>query len=632
MFEACRFRFFCILLVGSTSVHGAEIEIEPLQQQIYSTIQSVKPAVVSLGRRGSAFSGVIVSKEGHILSAGHAVEPGEQYRVILPDGRRLTAVGKGSNPQADCALLKITSDETDLPFVEMGESGSLVRNQPCLSISFPGGQGLQGVPVVRFGRIVRSARGSRMLQSTALMEPGDSGGPLFDLQGKVIGIHSRIGLDMSRNYDVPIDTFAAFWNELNRQKSFTQSGPPVPRLGFRGRDLRDGSGIQVNDVLDDTLAAEHGLQPNDVIQTVYGDNTAKISELKTALIAARDDGAEEIVVKVLRGEESVELKVPFDVERDSAPEVALPDYGDRKLTKPRAIAQLADLPGQFTDLESDLDDVCVGISSQLADGEQLSIVGTLIKATSLIVSKNSMVGDNPVAKLGDAELKLEVVARDSKNDLILLKSTAENVVGIEIGQQDVVAPDIGSFLITPEWNGKGLISVVSSETFTSRKQQSRGFLGVMPADHEESGGAILREVTEGGAADRAGLQVGDIVTKLNETKISTHQQLRRFLGTVDPNDTVVAMIIRAEERLKKTIRLGAYPSGSGHAADKMDKSGRRDGFSKVIPHDADLEPDDCGGPVFDLQGNFVGLNIARNSRVRSYIIPRTIVKNLVENN
>ena len=632
MSDVCRFPLICMLLIGSISADAAEIEIEPLQKQIYSTIQSVKPAVVSLGRRGSAFSGVIVSKEGHVLSAAHAVEPGQRYRVLLPDGRRLTAVGKGSNPEADCALLKITTEVADLPFVEMGESGSLVRNQPCLSISFPGGQGLQGAPVVRFGRIVRPARRSRMLQTTALMEPGDSGGPLFDLQGKVIGIHSRIGLDMSRNYDVPIDTFTTFWNELNRQKSFTQSGPPVPRLGFRGRDLRDGTGIQVSDVLPDTLAREHGLKANDVIQSIDGDITSTISTLKKALIAARDDGSLEILLQVLRGEEAVELKVPFDVERTSAPEVPLPNYGDRKLTQPKAIPQLADLPGQFTDLESDLDDMCVSISSQLADGETLSIVGTLIKATSLVVSKNSMVGDNPVAKVGDAELKLEVVARDSANDLILLRSTAENVVGIEIAQQDDPAPNIGSFLITPDWDGKGLISIVSSETFTSRKQQSRGFLGVVPADYEGGSGAILREVTDGGAADRAGLQVGDVVTKLNETKISSHQQMRRFLGTVDPNDTVVAMILRAEGRLEKTIRLGAYPSGTGHAADRMDKSGRRDGFSKVIPHDANLEPDDCGGPVFDLSGNFVGLNIARNSRVRSYIIPRTIVQRLVENN
>ena len=97
-----------LVLVSSTALSAAEFDVDSLQDKIYSTIESVQPAVVSLGRRGTAFSGVIVSKEGHILSAGHAVRPGERYRVLLPDGRRLVALGKGSNPQVDCALLKLS--------------------------------------------------------------------------------------------------------------------------------------------------------------------------------------------------------------------------------------------------------------------------------------------------------------------------------------------------------------------------------------------------------------------------------------------------------------------------------------------------------------------------------------------
>ena len=69
---------------------------------------------------------------------------------------------------------------------------------------------------------------------------------------------------------------------------------------------------------------------------------------------------------------------------------------------------------------------------------------------------------------------------------------------------------------------------------------------------------------------------------------------------------------------------------SGHIAGNVARSVRRDGFSKIILHDAHLKPTDCGGPVFDLGGNFVGLNIARNSRVRSYLIPPAIVKKLVD--
>ena len=632
MLERSWFRSLCLVVVCSTAVNAEDFDVESLQERIYDTIESVQPAVVSISQRRSAFSGVIVSREGHILSAGHAVSPGARYRILLPDGRRFEAIGKGSNPNADCALLKLTSEVDDLPFVRMGESNSLVRNQPCLSISFPGGQGVRGVPVVRFGRVVSSVRGRSMLQSTALMEPGDSGGALFDLQGRVIGIHSRIGRSMTRNYEVPVDTYRRFWNELNREQSFTQSGPPVPKLGFRGFDRRDGTGIDVLEVVNDSLAKEHGIEPKDVIQSVHGQETPSVNELRKALIAARDDGTTELVVKVRREEEDIEIKVAFEVEREAAPEVALPEYDEQDFSKPEGIRELAYLPREFSDLESKLDDACVEISSEMPDGEELVIVGTLLKATPFIVSKNSMVKENPRTQIGDSEVELEIVARVPENDLILLESPEKNSVGVDIDAQSAKAPVIGSFLITPDASGSGLISVVSTKTFASRKQQSRGFLGVMPADFENRGGAILREVTKNGAAERAGLKVGDVVTKLNETLITTHMDMRRFLGSVDPNTTVIATITRGEEELQKTISLGAFPSTSNHAADQMQKSGRRDGFGKVIPHDADLKPEDCGGPIFDLDGNFIGLNIARNSRVRSYAIPSEIIRELVEEN
>ena len=131
------------------------------------------------------------------------------------------------------------------------------------------------------------------------------------------------------------------------------------------------------------------------------------------------------------------------------------------------------------------------------------------------------------------------------------------------------------------------------------------------------------------------LQLNDNVLTLatcDPQNLAMQDELRRFLGTVDPNNTITVKVKRGEEELEKSIRLGAYPSRSRHAADMMSKSGRRDGFSEVIPHDADLDPENCGSPIFDLEGKFVGLNIARNSRVRSYAIPRSIVKALVDKN
>ena len=109
MFSTLCFRCICLVLISSTTLNATELDVPTLQKKIYSTIESVTPAVVAITlpglSEGAGFSGVIVSKDGHILSAGHAVRPGMEYLVLLPDGRKLSARGKGSNPVADCAML-----------------------------------------------------------------------------------------------------------------------------------------------------------------------------------------------------------------------------------------------------------------------------------------------------------------------------------------------------------------------------------------------------------------------------------------------------------------------------------------------------------------------------------------------
>lgn len=85
-----------------------DFDLPSLQSELLHAIDRVRPAVALISGRGSAFSGVIVSPQGHVLSVGHAVSPGAHYRLALPDGRRLRGIGKGTNPRADAALILIT--------------------------------------------------------------------------------------------------------------------------------------------------------------------------------------------------------------------------------------------------------------------------------------------------------------------------------------------------------------------------------------------------------------------------------------------------------------------------------------------------------------------------------------------
>lgn len=615
------------MLLHPSLAAGGDFDLPSLQREVLETIDRVRPAVVNITGRGSGFSGVIVSAEGHVLSAGHAVSPGVRYRLTLPDGRQLRGIGKGSNPRVDAALILISDPPADLPYVSMGDSASLVTNQPCFGLSYPGGPKASNEPVARFGRVVRSRSSRGMLQSSVLMEPGDSGGPLFDLNGCVIGIHSRIGQSMDRNYEVPVDLFRQYWNELNRERTFIEAGVPVPQLGVRFERLssdQDERTLSVASVIDDGLASKAAIRPNDILLELHGQELKSVPDLQKALIAARDEGVEAISATVQRGDETLEITIPFDVERDAAPEVALPKNDRPEVAAPSGVPELQGLAAQVAELEDQLDDTCVTIRSDFGD-ESRTIRGTCILGDFWILSKSSAVGVHPVIDGDDGDaVDLAIIARDAEHDLVLLKAPAEHVTGIVIPTADPSLP-MGTFVLTPDDDGSGMVSVVGSPVFPSPKQESRGFLGVMPSTFGENEGARLEQVNEAGAAERAGLLVGDIITKLNDTVIRSQNELRGFLAELDPGAVITATFRRDAEELTKTVTLDAVPQTSNHAADQMEKSRRRDGFPGVFPHDANLDPDDCGGPLFDLEGRFLGVNIARHSRTRSFTVPASLV-------
>lgn len=166
------------------------------------------------------FSGVIVSAQGHILTAAHAIKANQVYQVTFVDGRKYTALPLGrigideKNAVYDMAMIKITKEEK-FDYAQMAAGSEMVLNQPVISISYPASF-LKSTPNVRYGRISNTDTGNGFIQSSAKMEPGDSGGPLFDLKGRLIGIHSRIKEDESQNFDIPVDSFLKYWTPLNK--------------------------------------------------------------------------------------------------------------------------------------------------------------------------------------------------------------------------------------------------------------------------------------------------------------------------------------------------------------------------------------------------------------------------------
>lgn len=169
-------------------------------------------------QNSAQFTGVVVTAEGHILTAAHAIMPGKIYLVNFPDGKTVIAKGMGrmaseNQGRPDVAMVKIVTKGA-WPFAEMGWSSSAKLNSLCVSIAYPTTLS-QKLPSVRFGRISRLTDIWGFMVSTCIMEPGDSGGPLFDELGRVIGLHSRIDVNEKINYEVPVDLYRKYWTALN---------------------------------------------------------------------------------------------------------------------------------------------------------------------------------------------------------------------------------------------------------------------------------------------------------------------------------------------------------------------------------------------------------------------------------
>jgi serine protease Do len=193
-------------------------DLRALEKRVREVVAKVQPATVGLSIGFAQGSGVII-KGGYVLTAGHVSgKPGRAAVISLPDGRKLKGKTLGHNAGIDSGLIKI-EDAGQFPTAEMGKSADLKKGQWVVSIGHPGGYRPNRAPVVRLGRVLAAAAG--VINTDCALVGGDSGGPLFDLDGKVIGIHSRIGaFTMRENYHVPVDTYTATWERLAKGDSW----------------------------------------------------------------------------------------------------------------------------------------------------------------------------------------------------------------------------------------------------------------------------------------------------------------------------------------------------------------------------------------------------------------------------
>lgn len=260
----------------------------------------------------------------------------------------------------------------------------------------------------------------------------------------------------------------------------------------------------------------------------------------------------------------------------------------------------------------------------LSDGSQVAL-GTVVHPKGLVLTKASEIkGDLVCAAHDGKRLPAKIVGISHDHDLALLKLDKAKLIAVKWAAQ--TRPQVGAWLATTSGAvDPRAIGIVSA--LPRRIAMPQAVLGIQLTSTSE--GAQVLFVIADSSASRARVQKGDIVVRVGATAVRTPDEVSSAIRTHQPGDRVTLAIRRDGKPTTITATLGNRQYlGNQAQSEIMESLGgplskRRGGFPSVLQHDTVLRPRDCGGPVVDIDGNVVGINIARASRVASFAIPAT---------
>ena len=689
-------------------------DLRKLSKKLVALSDRSAAATVSLVSTGGggAGSGVIVSEEGLVLTAAHVVASlSDDVIVIFPDGKRVKAEKLGGDYDRDAAMVRITEKGT-YPFVKVGESKGLRRNEWCVAFGHPGGFDSMRTPPVRLGRVLGNGQ---FVTTDCAVVGGDSGGPLFDLQGEVIGIHSNIGSTLSENRHVPIGVFLGSWDEMVAGKRtgarFAGGGqrvdPERPVLGINLAGPAEGGGVSLEGVMENSPAENAGLQAGDVVVKINEEGVDSPEELievvgeydtgDTLKISYRRGGEEsEVEVKLARlgdllgtsprGEESDEEESeekngaedadgPAEQDEAEKPEERGAGMDLEKLLREslrrgnldldeealrnlggmaeleRALREMADSIGPEAlrdmlqmEIQSGPDDFFASAMESLqpvtskaarsvvsveVEGKPAAL-GTVVSDEGHILTKNVETLEGNVSRKGqDGKISLKLIKRFPKRDLALYQGSPDGLEPVKwVGKKK---SPVGTLLTAPDPDGAplgiGLVSVLP------RALGEIGFLGIQAGEGED-GVAIVR-IVNGSPAEDAGLEADDIITHVDGLALKDPFAFGSKIRTYRAGDKVEFTYQRGGEVDKVKVKLASRPQEqSSDRFRRMNEmsgplSERLSGFPLALQHDMPISPAVCGGPLLDLQGRCLGVNVSRAGRVKTLAIPASDIRKLL---
>jgi len=339
-------------LVNETTITSIYDTASPAVVEIIVKTQTTGFGAFSTEGQGSGF---IVDKEGHILTNNHVVEDATDVQVVFANGNTEQATILGTDSKDDLALIKVDAAAVaDVVPLTLADSTNVQPGQLAIAIGSPYGL-TNSITTGIISGLNRSVEGSAltgMIQTDATIQPGNSGGPLLNSNGEVIGINTAIeGEGTGIGFAVPSSVAKAVLDELIAGEKIVK-----PWLGISGMDLSDRSaeeigltvnqGVYVVEVVSGSPANKAGLigagtgregTPNsdgDIITAIDGQTVAKVADLQSYLKTKRV--GDEVTLTIVRDGATVSINVTLAAQTTSSsvtPDSNIPDFvlpwGDR---------------------------------------------------------------------------------------------------------------------------------------------------------------------------------------------------------------------------------------------------------------------------------------------------------------
>jgi len=317
--------------------HAPDDELlDAYSRAVSGAVARVRPSVVHIGverpaRRGRAQSGsgsgFIITPDGYLITNSHVAAGAVALHATLPDGRVVAGELVGDDPDSDLALVKVGAD--NLAYARLGDSARVRVGQIAIAIGSPYGfqHTVTAGIISALGRSMRSATGrllENIVQTDAALNPGNSGGPLVDSAGAVIGVNTAVilpaqGICFAIAASTAERVTIALIREGRVRRAYlgiSAQDLPLPRRVVRHFDLLHESGARVDTVAPDSPAAAGGLRAGDIIIALGHAPVTGVDDLQRLLTGGRIDEALEVIV--LRRDRRLVLSV---TPRESAPPV-----------------------------------------------------------------------------------------------------------------------------------------------------------------------------------------------------------------------------------------------------------------------------------------------------------------------